>query len=241
MTPILVYGHPLGSSMGLVAAFEWLGQPYRLTRVDMLGEMREASYRRLNPRVETPVLVLPEGVITETSAIASWLAHNDPERRISFAPGTFDYFRMIQYLGFLNTGFTAAFTPMWIALEAEHLNADEREQLRRHGRERVNERHQRLEEMIGDTPFLLGERPTLADAVFIGVARWAQFHQAIDPADFPRVTALRERLENDAAVRFATALEDGEQPRGSGALVGQVPLAELLASLREPEVLAAAT
>lgn len=38
--PILAAGFPLGSSAGLVTAFEWLGQPYRITRVDMLGEMR---------------------------------------------------------------------------------------------------------------------------------------------------------------------------------------------------------
>ena len=120
-------------------------------------------------------------MITETSAIASWLAHNDPERRVSFAPGTFEYFRMIQYIGFLNTGFTAAFTPLWIALEAEHLGDEEREQLRRQGRERVKERHQRLEEMIGVSPYLLGERPTLPDAVFVGVARWAEDHQPIYP------------------------------------------------------------
>ena len=49
--PIFTSGFPLGSSAGLVAAFEWLGQPYRLTRVDMLGEMREAPYKRLNGRV----------------------------------------------------------------------------------------------------------------------------------------------------------------------------------------------
>lgn len=33
--PILTSGFPLGSSAGLVTAFEWLGKPYRLTRVDM--------------------------------------------------------------------------------------------------------------------------------------------------------------------------------------------------------------
>lgn len=236
MEPLLVYGHPLGSSMGLVAAFEWLGQPYRLTRVDMLGEMREPAYLSLNPRVETPVLVLPEGVITETVAITGWLAQQDRERRISFEPGSFDHLRMLQYLGFLNTGFTAAFTPLWIALEAEQLEPSEREVMRRQGRERVNERHQRLEEMIGETPFLLGDRPTLADAVFIGVARWALFHQAIDPADFPRVTALRERLEQDPAVRFATAIEQGEIAQSSGALLGHLSLDELFASVRERQV-----
>ncbi|TGT06826.1 glutathione S-transferase family protein, partial [Mesorhizobium sp. M8A.F.Ca.ET.213.01.1.1] len=38
MEPILLYGFPAGSSMGLVAAFERLGLPYRLCRVDMLAD-----------------------------------------------------------------------------------------------------------------------------------------------------------------------------------------------------------
>lgn len=61
MEPILLYGFPSGTSMGLVAALEWLGQPYRLSRVDMLGEMRTPAYARLNPRYETPVLITSDG------------------------------------------------------------------------------------------------------------------------------------------------------------------------------------
>ena len=57
MEPMLIYGFPLGSSMGLVAALEWLRKPYRLCRVDMLGEMRLPSYARINPRHETPAFV----------------------------------------------------------------------------------------------------------------------------------------------------------------------------------------
>ena len=61
MEPILLYGFPAGSSMGLVAALEWLGKPYSLCRVDMLGEMRDASYARINARHETPVLITEPG------------------------------------------------------------------------------------------------------------------------------------------------------------------------------------
>jgi glutathione S-transferase len=53
MEPILVYGHPLGSSLGLVAAFEWLGRPYRLARVKMPDDMLNDRYARLNGRQET--------------------------------------------------------------------------------------------------------------------------------------------------------------------------------------------
>ena len=82
--------------------------------------------------------------------------------------------------------------------------------------------------MIGDSDYLLGSRPTLADAVFVGVARWADFHQAIDAADYPKLQALKERLTADPAVRFAKAIEDGEPVSTTAAMRGLVPLKEVL-------------
>lgn len=228
MEPTLLYGFPLGSSMGLVAALEWLGQPYRLSRVDMLSEMKTPEYLRLNPRGETPVLLTGDGrVLTETMAIALWIEARDTERRVSFDPGTPQADRMHQLIGFINTGFTAAFTPYWVAMEMAEPDPDYQAALRRLGHGAVNERHARMEEMVGDSPYLLGDRPTLADGVFIGVARWGAFHRAVQTGDYPRTQALIARLMADPAVAFAQAREDGETPAGSGALLGEVPLAEL--------------
>ena len=230
MEPILVYGFPLGSSMGLVAAFEWLGQPYRLSRVDMLADMKSDAYGRLNDRRETPVLITDDGrTITETLAIARWLEARDVERRISFDLAAAEADLMHQLMGFLNTGFTSAFSPLWAALEMEHAAPAYRETLRDFGRKAVADRHAKLEAMIGDTPFLAGDRPTLADAILIGVARWAEFHEAIVPAAYPRLAALRRRLEADPAVRFAQAIENGETPQGSGAMRGHIPLDAVIA------------
>jgi glutathione S-transferase len=229
MEPTLLYGFPLGSSMGLVAALEWLGQPYRLSRVDMLKDMKSAAYRRVNDRSETPILITGEGqVLTETMAIGLWLEHRDVKRRVSFAPGSREADRMHQLMAFLNTGFTGAFSPYWVALEAENATSEYRETLRAYGRTAVANRHARLEAMIGDMPYLIGDRPTLADAVLIGVARWADFHQAIEPGAYPKLAALRRRLEADPAVKFAVALENGETPQGSGVLLGHAPLPEIL-------------
>jgi glutathione S-transferase len=229
MEPILLYGHPLGSSMGLVAALEWLGQPYRLSRVDMLKDMKSNAYRQVNDRSETPVLITDQGlVITETLAIARWLELRDTERRISFAPGSPESDRMHQLMAFLNTGFTGAFSPLWVAYESESAAPEYREALRAYGRTAVANRHAKLEAMIGNTSHLVGDRPTLADAVLIGVARWAEFHQAVDPSAYPKLTDLRRRVEADPAVQFALAIEAGETPAGSGAMRGQVPLAEVL-------------
>jgi glutathione S-transferase len=229
MEPILVYGFPAGSSMGLVAALEWLGKPYRLCRVDMLGEMRAPSYASINARHETPALITDAGrVLTETMAIAAWLEARDSERRISFAPLSPEADRMHQLIGFVNTGFTGAFSPLWAALEMATPNPQMQALLREFGAKRVIERHDKLEAMIGDEPFLVGERPTLADGILVGVARWLDFHQVADPARWPKLAAKRRRIEADPAVTYATALENGDIQPGTGACVGHVPLADVI-------------
>ena len=232
MEPILLYGFPLGSSMGLVAAFERLGQPYRLCRVDMLTEMKNDAYASINGRQETPVLITDEGrVLTETMAIAAWLEARDTQRRISFDPRSPEADRMHQLMAFVNTGFTAAFTPLWVAYEMESGEPALLATLRDFGRKAVRERHDRLEAMITDTDFLVGDRLTLADTTLIGVARWAEFHKAVDAAAYPRLAALRRRIESDPVVHYAQAIEDGEKPAGSGACLGHVPLAEVIERL----------
>jgi len=229
MEPILLYGFPAGSSMGLVAALEWLGKPYRLCRVDMLDAMRDASYARLNPRHETPVFITDQGaVLSETMAIAAWLEARDTERRISLDPLSPEADRMHQFMAFVNTGFTGAFGPLWAAMEMEKPNPAMQAALREWGRDGVVERHDKLEGMIEGGAFILGERPTLADALLIGVARWLDIHAVADQSRWPKLAAIRRRLEADPAVIYATALEDGEISRGTGACVGHVSLEDVI-------------
>lgn len=229
MEPILLYGIPAGSSMGLVAALEWLGQPYTLCRVDMLGEMRETAYARINARHETPVLITHRGQpLTETMAIAAWIEARDTERRLSFDPGTPEAERMHQLMAFVNTGFTSAFGPLWTVMEMQQPDPPYQAALRRYGLAAVIERHDKLEAMAGDGPYLLGQRPTLADAVFVGVARWLELHDVADPARWPRLQRLRQRLQSNPAVQFALAVEDGERPAGSGACRGHVDLQQVI-------------
>lgn len=229
MEPILIYGFPAGSSMGLVAALEWMGRPYRLCRVDMFGEMRDPSYKRINPRVETPALITEQGsVLTETMAIAAWLEARDTEKRISFDPLSHEADRMHQLMAFINTGFTGVFGPLWAAMEMQPPNPAMQSALKQWGSEGVIERHDRIEEMIGDTRFLIADNPTLADGILIGVARWLDFHQVADKSRWPKLAALRTRIEAEPAVIYATALENGEMQSGNGACRGHVELTELI-------------
>ncbi|MGY4510334.1 glutathione S-transferase family protein [Bradyrhizobium sp. USDA 3650] len=230
MDPILLYGFPMGSSMGLVAALEWLGRPYRLCRVDMLGEMLSPSYARINPRHETPALITDEGnVLTETMAIAAWLEARDTERRISFDPLSPQADRMHQLMAFVNTGFTGAFAPLWVAMEGVAMDDTMRSALRDFGRRKVIERHDKLEAMIEPTRFLLCDRPTLADALLAGVARWLDFHAVAERSRWPKLAALRQQLEADPGVIYATAVESGSNDSGAGPCAGHIALADIIA------------
>lgn len=229
MEPILVYGVPEGSSMGLIAAFEWLGEPYKLCRVDMLGEMREPSYARINARHETPALITPEGrIITETMAIAAWLEARDTKRKISFDPSSAEAERMHQLIGLINTGFTGAFSPLWTALETSDPDPAYKQALIKFGNAAVIERHNKLEPMIGDAQYLCGDHPTLAEAIFIGVARWLDFHQVAFRQRWPNIDRLRRTLEENPAVRTALAIEAGDLNATSAACTGHIALAEAI-------------
>jgi glutathione S-transferase len=193
----------------------------------MLSEMRDPAYARINPRHETPALITEAGLpLTETMAIAAWVEARDVDRRISFDPANPEADRMHQLMGFLNTGFTGAFTPHWAALEMEPPEPEMQAHLRRFGQAAVIGRHDRLEEMIGTRPYLAGDHPTLADALLVGVARWLDFHEIAPRNRWPRLAALRQRLEADPGVIYASALESGEEAKGSGACRAHLTLAE---------------
>ncbi|SJZ58238.1 glutathione S-transferase [Enhydrobacter aerosaccus] len=232
MTPVLFVGHPLGSSTGLLAAFEWAGEPYRVVRVKMPDEMLTDGYRRLNARRETPVLIRETGeVLTQTLAIASWLEQRDRARRIGFEPGTARWYRAHELMAFINTNFTAAFASLWVALEVTTLTERQREVLRDYGLASVARRHQQLEEMMGDSPFLGGDAPMLPDAILAGVARWGEFHGAVAPDAYPKLRAWKERMANDRGFQTAVALEEGRPDHGSQSLKAMIPLDDVLRSL----------
>lgn len=231
MEPVLFYGVPQGCSFGSIVALEWLGAPYRLSRVEMPGEVQGPAFARINPVRETPALMLDDGrVVTESAAILAALTARDPGHRLGAAQGTADFDRLNQAMSYLTTTYFAAFSPLWTAYEM----ADDppvQAMLRRLGREQVAKAHGQLDAMLEGRDWLAGDRRTVADAYFAGIVRWAAYHEAGDLAGHPRIAAFVARLEADPGVAFARAIEAGEEPVGSGGFRGHVALADLVPRL----------
>lgn len=230
--PTLFYGVPSGCSFGSIVALEWLAQPYHLCRIAMPEEVTTEDYRRINPVAETPTLMTETGArISESIAIFNNLGARGVGTGLSFAQGTEGFDRLNQMLAYLNTTFFGAFSPLWYALEHAELPESDKQALRAYGARSVVTAHAKLEAMLGDTPWLLGDQRTFADAYFIGIARWTRYHEVLDRRDYPKLQGLFDRLEADAGVRFAHAIEKGETPRGNGAFQGHISLAEALRRL----------
>jgi glutathione S-transferase len=99
--------------------------------------------------------------------------------------------------------------------------------LREVGRETVAKAHEQLESMLANNEWLTGPRKSLADAYFIGLARWGQYHRVVQPGMYPRLERLIDRLEADPAVIFAHAIEDERPATSSGGFRGHIALEAL--------------
>ncbi|MHB0954548.1 MAG: glutathione S-transferase family protein [Allorhizobium sp.] len=228
MFQTLMYGIPSGCSFGSIVALEWLGEPYRLCRIEMPAVVQSEAYRQINPAGETPTLVTATGErISESMAILHHLGARGIGKGLSFAQGTPEFDRFNQVLAFLNTSFFTAFAPLWYALE-HAVEGPEKDALRAFGAAKVTKAHADLEGILGDREWLLGDRRTLADAYFTGIARWTKYHDVVDRRDYPGLQRLFEKLEADPAVRFAHAIERGENAIGGGAFLGEVTLDDVL-------------
>jgi len=229
--PILYYGVPSGCSFGSIVALEWLGQPYALSRIEMPEMVTSDAFRRINPAAETPALMDAQGhTLSESMAILNHIAARGIDRGLGYLQGSRNFDRLNRMLAFLNTSFFNAFASLWYVLEHE-VSAAEKDALAKYGRAKVEKAHAELEAMIGDGPWLLGEQRTVADAYFIGIARWTQYHDVVDRRDYPKLQRLYDALEADPAVVFAHAIERQAAATSTGGFRGEIALADTLPRL----------
>jgi glutathione S-transferase len=224
MSPILYYGVPSGCSFGSIVALEWSGLPYRLVRVEMPEMIHTNAYRAINPVGETPSLMTANGdVVVESMAILNHIGARATASGIAFEQGSREFDELNRMLAFLNTTFFNAFSSLWHVIEHE-VDPATKAALTEYGRAKVERAHAELERMLGDKPWLLGEQRTLADAYFIGIARWTKYHSVVDRRDYPNLQRLYDKLEADPAVIFAHAIEEQRPASSSGGFQGEIGL-----------------
>lgn len=229
MEPVLFYGVPHGCSFGAIVALEWLGKPFRLHRIDMLAAKKPSgAFANTSPLGETPALLTEDGhTLTESFAILHNIAARDLSAKLGFAQGTPEFDRLNRMLAYLHTSFHSAFSPAWTAYKLEETDPN-RGFLRQLARDKAAAGYGHLQKLLDGQEWLAGETRTVADAYFIGVARWGEDLGLFDIAtEFPRLHQHMAKLEADPAVIFAHAIEDEKPATSAGGFRGHAALDEL--------------
>lgn len=157
----------------------------------------------INPKGYVPTLVLDDGtVLTENVAVLSYISTLDPHGKLAPKPGTPGFFKVVEWLGYVNSevhkNLGALFRP------------NTTEEAKAAARELVMQRYAFIEKSLGDKPYLTGENFTVADAYLYVTLSW-RGRIGIDISGLPKLTAFYERVRARPSVEQARK-EEGLDP-----------------------------
>ena len=192
---VRLYYHPFSRATNVLWMLEELGLAYELEYIDVLsGAQHSSSFLALNPMGKVPVLVDGDTIVTESAAIGLYLADryglgrlaprfNDPARgsylRWSlFAPSVIEPGAYAKAAKWEYRAATAGWGEYETMLAA-------------------------IESAIGEGPWLLDDRFTMADIIFGGTIRSLLRFEMIEPR--AALVAYAARLAERPAAQAAEA------------------------------------
>lgn len=195
-----LYCAPFTISTAVVTALNE-GVHWEPVRVDVAGgEQTREPYLSLNPKGRVPVLITPEGPLTETGAILEYLGETALPHLVPADPLHRARMREVMY---------------YLA-STMHVN---------HAHNRRGTRWATQESSIADMqakvpetmaassayvenlmtgPYLFGPQPTLADFYLYTVTTWLK-GDGVEIADYPKLAAFKTAMEGRGSVKKAIA------------------------------------
>ena len=156
------------------------------------------DYYSINPLGYVPMLELDDGRrLHEGPAIVQYLADQAPEKKLAPANGTWERYKLQEWLTFIGTEVHKNFGPLFGQGSDEAKNA---------AREKVLNRLKFVDGELGGKQFLMGDQFTVADAYLFTVTNWAGL-TGIDISGLTNIVQFRERVGARPAVQEAMKAE----------------------------------
>ncbi|MBZ2207700.1 glutathione transferase GstA [Massilia soli] len=158
-----------------------------------------ADYRLVNPKGVVPALMLKDGaVLTEGPAIIQFLADLVPEKNLAPVAGSFERYRLAEWLNYIGTEVHKSFSPLF--------NRAASQDTREAAIAVLATRFDFLARSLEGRDYLMGERFTVADAYLFTVLGWCGFTN-VDLAQWPVLHAFHARVGMRPAVQQALSDE----------------------------------
>lgn len=126
-----------------------------------------ASFYDINALGYVPALELDDGnVLREGAAILQYLADVRPASKLAPANGTFERYRLQEWLNFLATEIHKGFIPLlYASLAGKYVDT---------ARPKLEQRYQWIDAQLAGRDYLLGDTFSVADAYLFALTGWGQ-------------------------------------------------------------------
>lgn len=182
------------------------GLSYQLRRLKFAeNEQQSAEYLKVNPKGRVPALVTDRGTLTETTAILLFLAQMAPEKTLAPLDDPFALAKLQGFNSYLSS-----------TVHVNHAHgrratrwADDPtaiEAMKRKVPETMRAAYRLIEDDMLSSPFVMGETYSIADPYLFVMSSWLK-GDGVEMAEFPRVKAHYERMQERASVQKALADE----------------------------------
>jgi glutathione S-transferase len=196
-----LYFSPGACSFSSHLALREAGLPFELVHVDLkTHRLADGSdFMTINPKGYVPVLELDDGRrLTEGPAILQYIADQMPETGLAPQAGTFERYRLQEWLGFINSEVHKNFGPLFRPSTPELWKSNLREMLAN--------RLSYIAGHLATNDTLMGTQFTVADCYLFTVLNWGQW-TGVDVAQWPALVAYQQRIAGRPSVSEARAAE----------------------------------
>ncbi|WP_018184065.1 glutathione transferase GstA [Kaistia granuli] len=190
---------PGACSLSPHIALREAGLPFTMEKVDLRAKATESGddYKAINPRGYVPALQLEDGrVVTEGPVIVQMIADLAPEKELGAAFGSVERYQLMDWLAFISTELHKGFSPFF--------NPAVNDEAKKSFKERLMLRFAYLTDALGDKPYLMGDKFSVADGYLFTVLRWAKGFK-FDVG--PKLDAYFDRVAARPAVKAALEAE----------------------------------
>jgi glutathione S-transferase len=177
------------------------GAKFELEQVDNKAKKTKSGsdFWQINPRGYVPVLELDDGRrLTENPAILQYIADQHPNSGLVPACGSFDRYRVQEWLNFVTSEIHKTFGPLFKDTTPEEYKTISKENL--------SKRYAFLEEHLCNHQYLHGEKFSIADSYLFVVSNWLG-RVGMDIGKWPCVKAYHARIGARPKVQEAMQAE----------------------------------
>lgn len=203
--PVLLYS-PGACSLAPHIVLEWIGEPYEARKV----KLGSPELFQLNPAGSVPVFVEDDGwVLTQAGAILQYLERKFPTAGVGGGGNIRSQAELDRWLSFFTGDVHPSFYPVFMTNRyTTAKNEAALDAVRQAGLNLVRKRFKILNDHLAGRTYILGDSRSVVDAYAFPMMRWAIAKLPEKLSELPHVSALHDRIAEDAAVQKILAEEN---------------------------------